>query len=141
LIALDADAETLAIVAARGMDCVVPMEMSADRLLLRWGGLGRFDLVYSAGLYDYLAAPLAQRLTTCLFEMLTPGGRLLVGNFLPNQPDAGYMETYMGWQLLHRTDAELAALTTDLPSDKVAQARTHSDPFGTIGYLEVRRVS
>jgi cyclopropane fatty-acyl-phospholipid synthase-like methyltransferase len=45
---------------------------------------GRFDLIYSAGLYDYLEKKVATKLTDRLFELLAPGGYLLLTNFLPS---------------------------------------------------------
>jgi hypothetical protein len=55
--------------------------------LLRPGNpLGTFDLIYSAGLYDYLSADVALRLTAKLATMLKPEGRLLIANMLPGLP-------------------------------------------------------
>jgi hypothetical protein len=36
--------------------------------------------------------------------MLKPGGRLLVANFLHDLPNVGYMESFMGWPLIYRSD-------------------------------------
>jgi len=46
----------------------------------------------AAGLFDYLLQRLAQRLTRAMFDLLHPGGRMLVTNFVPLIPDIGYME-------------------------------------------------
>ncbi len=51
-------------------------------------GAEKYDLIYSTGLYDYLAVypmnPMrgATGLTRKLFDMLKPGGRAVFGNFL-----------------------------------------------------------
>ena len=50
-----------------------------------------FDLIYSAGLYDYIRTfgkreKGAIALTKNLFQLLKPGGTLLIGNFSPNTP-------------------------------------------------------
>ena len=139
LVALDADAESLAEVGRLELDCVERVEMSVGRLLGRASRMGEFDLSYSAGLYDYLEPGLARRLTACLFGTLAPGGRLLVSNFLPTVADAGYMETFMGWDLIYRSEQQLAELAADLPADQVGGCQVYSDPFGAIAYLEVER--
>jgi extracellular factor (EF) 3-hydroxypalmitic acid methyl ester biosynthesis protein len=72
--------------------------------------LGRFDLIYSAGLYDYLPETLARRLTARLLQMLRPGGRLLIANFVPTGSGRGYMELFMEWPLIVRNEAAMLAL-------------------------------
>ena len=49
---------------------------SIRRLIVGGEDLGSYDLIYSLGLYDYLAQPAAERLTASLFKLLKPGGRL-----------------------------------------------------------------
>ncbi len=47
-----------------------------------------FDLLYSAGLFDYFSDPVAQMAAKALFKCLKPGGQLIIGNFnltTPNQ--------------------------------------------------------
>ena len=139
LIALDADPTSLGVVNELGLDCITTVEMSVGRLLGRAKSMGKFDLAYSAGLYDYLEPGLARRLTTCLFGTLAPGGHLIISNFLPTISDAGYMETFMGWDLIYRTEEDLAGLAAQIPSDQITSLRTHSDPFGAIAYLEIER--
>jgi extracellular factor (EF) 3-hydroxypalmitic acid methyl ester biosynthesis protein len=67
----------------------------------------KFDLIYTAGLYDYLPNPVARKLTSILFGMLSPGGTLFVANFLPDIRDAGYMECYMAWTLIYTNSRSL----------------------------------
>lgn len=69
--------------------------------------LGSFDFIYSAGLYDYLPDPVAIRLTKRCLRMLKPGGTLLFANFSPELTDDGYMETFMNWTLLLRSEADM----------------------------------
>ncbi|MGZ6125637.1 MAG: class I SAM-dependent methyltransferase, partial [Myxococcales bacterium] len=57
---------------------------------------GDFDLIYAAGLYDYLPDSIARRLTNVLSSRLAPEGELVIGNF-DHCRDAGYMEAIMGW--------------------------------------------
>ncbi len=99
----------------------------------------RYDLVYSAGLYDYLADGTALRLTTRLFELVRPGGRLLIANFVPSCSERGYMETFMDWYLQYRTPEAFALVRNEIPAEHIEHERTFMDPDGQIVYLELTR--
>jgi extracellular factor (EF) 3-hydroxypalmitic acid methyl ester biosynthesis protein len=72
--------------------------------------LSDVDLVYAAGLLDYLPEPVAQRLMTSLYQMLAPGGRLFIGN-LKRVPDSTFMmEFILDWHLEYRTPEIMLAL-------------------------------
>lgn len=66
-----------------------------------------FDLIYSAGLYDYLSQPVAENLTKNLAGLLNSKGKILLANFLPMHEDVGFMEGIMDWKLIYRTPQEL----------------------------------
>lgn len=69
--------------------------------------LGQFDFVYSAGLYDYLSRAVSIKLTRKCVKMLKPNGVFLFANFSDELSDDGYMETFMNWQLLLRSEADM----------------------------------
>jgi extracellular factor (EF) 3-hydroxypalmitic acid methyl ester biosynthesis protein len=85
---------------------------SSVRALLggRHTDLGPFDLVYSAGLYDYLELVVAQKLTARLGALCSPQGRLLIANFVPDGYSRAYMELFMDWHLIVRDDAAMLDL-------------------------------
>lgn len=139
LVALDGDADSLQEAVAVDPARVTPVQMSVARLPGRAKRLGGFDLIYSAGLYDYLDERLARALTTALFGILRPGGRLVIGNFLLGVPDCAYMETFMGWRLIYRDRRELESLTRDIDAGEVAERSFQADPYGVFGYVELRR--
>lgn len=99
----------------------------------------RFDLVYSAGLYDYLADSTASRLTARLFELVRPGGRLLVANFLPTNRERGYMETFMDWYLHYRSIEAFSLCSREIPEGQIEHERTFTDPDDQIVYLELTK--
>lgn len=69
--------------------------------------LGDFDLVYAAGLYDYLPRAVAIKLTRKCMGMLKPGGTFLFANFAQEIQDIGYMETFMNWMLILRSEDDM----------------------------------
>lgn len=76
--------------------------------------IGRFDLIYSTGLFDYLSETVGRRLVSTLFHMLNPGGQLIIANFMPAIRDIGYMEAFMDWNLIYRTRRDMVNLTADI---------------------------
>jgi extracellular factor (EF) 3-hydroxypalmitic acid methyl ester biosynthesis protein len=77
--------------------------------------VGRFHCIYSMGLFDYLAMPVARAVLARLYDLLEPGGVLLVGNFHAANPSRVYMEYWGDWKLLYRTEASMLAMAQDLP--------------------------
>jgi hypothetical protein len=139
-VAMDQDEASLAVVArdyARLGVQAVPG--SVRRILARKDPLGQFDVVYAAGLYDYLAAPVAAALTSRLFDMTRPGGTLLVPNFRAGARDTGYMEAFMDWDLIYRDHDAMAALAAGLPSDAVHAFDIFDDEDRTITFLRVTK--
>jgi hypothetical protein len=139
-VALDADAESLAEVQrCYGFYGVETYTASFRRLLAGKFALEPFDLVYSTGLYDYLAQPAAQQLTAALFRLVRPRGRLLVANFLPGIRDVGYMETYMAWTLIYRTRRDMLDVAALIPEAEVRDIRLFSEENLNILFLQVTR--
>jgi hypothetical protein len=139
-IALDQDPDSIELIereqSASGVKAVKGAVRSILKGKLAFEGL---DFVYSTGLYDYLSQPVATDLTTRLFEMLKLGGELLVANFLPDVPDVGYMETFMGWPLIYRSRKELADVSKGIPGDQIAALRTYCDSYQNVVYLEIEK--
>lgn len=71
--------------------------------------IGHKDLIYSAGLFDYLEPRLFCKLVDRCHEHLKPGGSLLIGNFAPHD-DMLFMDHMLQWQLIYRTQEELKEL-------------------------------
>lgn len=87
--------------------CIEAIDGSVRDIVLRTQELGTFDLIYAAGLYDYLNDRVAIKLTRRCMEMLKPGGMFLFANFSEDIVVDGYMETFMNWALLLRSKADM----------------------------------
>ena len=139
-VALDQDPLSLALVEReQSHRNVTPLRASVRRLLVGARSVGTFDLVYSAGLYDYLAAPTARALTAALFSALRPGGTLLVANFAPNLPDIGYMEAIMDWRLIYRDERDVEEFAADIPVNEIVSKQLFRDGPGNVVYLTLQR--
>ncbi|GLV53342.1 methyltransferase [Dictyobacter sp. S3.2.2.5] len=139
-VAVDQDQESLKIVEQEFRPLgVETLRASVRDILMDRVVLNGFDFVYAAGLYDYLALPVAQRLTAQLFRMLNPGGRILLANFMPGITMAGYMEACMDWWLIYRDRAELLQCAQTLPEKQLAHLSLFADDYQNIVYLEITR--
>ena len=140
VVALDQDASSLKVVEeCYGASGIRAVPGSVRTLLRGANGFRDFDLVYSAGLYDYLSRDLAQRLTARLFSMVRPGGRLLIANFLPGIRDVGYMESYMDWNLIYRSESDMLDLLSEIPRGEIGRATLTVDDAQNVVFLQVRR--
>jgi extracellular factor (EF) 3-hydroxypalmitic acid methyl ester biosynthesis protein len=98
-----------------------------------------FDLIYAAGLYDYLIDGLAMRLNAKLSTMLRSGGNLVVPNFLKSAPNRASMELLQDWFLIYRDKAEILSLVENLQDSPKGQIGYFEDDFQSIGYSVFRR--
>jgi extracellular factor (EF) 3-hydroxypalmitic acid methyl ester biosynthesis protein len=98
---------------------------------------GTFDLIYSAGLFDYLRLPTAVQLARDFYSRLAPGGQLLVSNMVPENPSRWYMEHHLDWFLLYRSRTELMELGQRACGD--ARLRILEEETGVNPFLEFSR--
>ena len=78
----------------------------------------KFDLVWSAGLFDYFTDKLFVKLVKTFQTFLAQNGEILIGNFSKENPGRVYMEVFGEWFLNHRSPAELTQLAIDGGIDK-----------------------
>jgi hypothetical protein len=138
LVALDQDGDSLAeIERVYAGKPVRTVNCSVRALLAGKVNFEGFHFVYAAGLYDYLSERVAARLTRQMFDMVVPGGRVLVANFAPGLPEVGYMETFMGWNLTYRTPDEMARLSAEVPGGQWKSHRVFWDASENIVFLDL----
>jgi extracellular factor (EF) 3-hydroxypalmitic acid methyl ester biosynthesis protein len=89
--------------------------LKSSYLVEKWG---KFDFIYSMGLFDYLTPPVAAGVLKKLYELLEAGGHLLIGNFHVSNPSRCYMEYWHDWVLYYRTEEEFLSLLPEKASGK-----------------------
>jgi len=72
-----------------------------------------FHFVYCAGLFDYLSERICKRLMNIFYDLLAPGGLLLVTNVEAGNPSRNWMEYVTEWHLVYRNREEFRALAPD----------------------------
>lgn len=97
----------------------------------------RYDIVYCAGLFDYLSDRICRRLLEIFYEMLAPGGLLVATNVEASNPARGMMEYLMDWHLIYRTGDQLKALS---PAEALPEnCHVLADVTGYNIFLEIRK--
>jgi SAM-dependent methyltransferase len=139
-VAFDQDPLSVALVERElGSRGVTAVAGSVRELLAGRRRFEGYDLVYAAGLFDYLTEPVARRLVELMHAMLAPEGRLLVANFLPGIPDVGYMESMMHWHLIYRSQVQMRSLFDTLPAASRTTLALDTDPDRNVVYGELLR--
>jgi extracellular factor (EF) 3-hydroxypalmitic acid methyl ester biosynthesis protein len=72
-----------------------------------------YDVVYCAGLFDYLSQRVCMRLVELFCTMVKPGGIVIVTNVADRNPSKGWMEYLVEWNLIYRGRAEMEELVPD----------------------------
>ena len=94
-----------------------------------------YDIVYCAGLFDYLSQRVCQRLVDLFCKMAKPGGLVIVTNVASTNPRRACMEYLMEWNLIHRSLDEMKDLIpAGLP---VKRTDVRADATGVNLFLEI----
>ncbi|MGH7951845.1 MAG: class I SAM-dependent methyltransferase, partial [Limisphaerales bacterium] len=94
------------------------------------------DLIYCAGLFDYLTDQVCAKLVEIFYEMLLPGGLLIVTN-VDEHPAKQQMECFLEWHLVHR-DEEM--MRTFIPPKVILQnVSITREQTGVNIFLEIRK--
>lgn len=99
-----------------------------------------YDIIWSAGLFDYLDDRKFVFLLGKLRAYLKPEGTLVIGNFSRRNPTRKYMELFGKWFLYHRSEEELVELAR---AAGVSDRHIHifSEPLGVNLFLHVSHSS
>lgn len=104
-----------------------------------------YDLVYSAGLYDYIKTCSNEinkgtiALTERLFRFVKPGGSLVIGNFSPQNPrDLKFVMEYIcDWTLIYRTYQEMLVFARTIPEKEIKNMEVLEEPLGINYFLKI----
>jgi hypothetical protein len=106
-----------------------------------------YTLIYSAGLYDYIKTfkddPTKGTiaLTKHVFELLQPGGALVVGNFSSDTPtDLRFMLDYVcEWKLIYRTKEEMFDFARGISPEQIKNIEVLQEPLGINYFLKIEK--
>lgn len=98
------------------------------------GGSSEYDMVYCAGLFDYLSDRICSRLLKLFYELTSSGGLMLATNVHPRNPVRQFLEHLLEWNLIYRNEKDMTALCPDAWPKQVLTEQT-----GVNVFLEVRK--
>ncbi len=98
---------------------------------------GHYDLVYCAGLFDYLSDRICERLLNIFWELAAPGAAVVATNFAPPNPMHAFMDYVLDWRLLHRGEPLVRSLA--VKDESCPSPRTDLSPGGVEVFLRMRR--
>jgi extracellular factor (EF) 3-hydroxypalmitic acid methyl ester biosynthesis protein len=97
---------------------------------------GQYDLVYCAGLFDYLNDVVCRQLMDIFYELVAPGG-LLVATNVDDHPAKGQMECFLEWNLIYRNNEKMLSVKPQKAGEQEVVIKR--DPSGVNLFLEVRK--
>ncbi len=98
---------------------------------------GGYDLLYCAGLFDYLSDRVCERVLRIFWELSAPGATIMASNFAPTNPMRAFMDYVLDWRLLHRTESLVRSLSVD--DSLNPQTRTLPAPGGVEVFLRMEK--
>lgn len=101
--------------------------------------LAQCDLIYSHGFADYLDDGLLIKFIESAHGMLSPGGKLILGQFAERDapPDRFGMEWMLDWHLIYRTQERVHDIFSKTSFANLLEIST--DPTGLILFAEARK--
>ncbi|NTV06552.1 MAG: class I SAM-dependent methyltransferase [Chlorobiaceae bacterium] len=97
----------------------------------------KYDIVWSAGVFDYLDDKQFVFLLKKLRSFLEPEGSVVIGNFSTINPTKKYMELFGKWFLCHRSKQELIDLAIESGVEK-KHISVVSEPLGVNLFLRIK---
>lgn len=81
---------------------------------------GRFNFIYSMGLFDYLIPTVAKAVIERIYDLLLPGGELLIGNYHHDNASKWFMEYWHDWVLYYRSEDEFMELLAETDAVEIS---------------------
>jgi hypothetical protein len=80
-------------------------------------------------------------LTKKLFDLLKPGGRMLIGNVSPKMPIGVVwsMECLCDWYLIYRTKKEVLDFAKSIPANAIKSIEVIAEEEGINWFLDIRK--
>ena len=105
--------------------------------ILRFAPDSPYDLIWSAGLFDYFNDRQFGQLISRFIPYLTSKGELIVGNFTDNHPSQSYMDL-VNWSLNYRNPEQLLRLGQEAAGDNY-NVRVGQEPEKVNLFLHIQR--
>ena len=114
-------------------------QVSYNRInALRYNSYKLYDLIWSAGLFDYFKDKHFTFLIRKYFNCLTEDGEMVISNFSTKNPTKRLMEVLSDWYLNLRAESDLYRIASDANIDK-EMVSIDKEPLGINLFLKIRK--
>jgi extracellular factor (EF) 3-hydroxypalmitic acid methyl ester biosynthesis protein len=100
------------------------------------GPAGGYDVVYCAGLFDYLSEATCKALVNTFYGFLAPGGLVVVANMHDAKPFRNFIEFLLDWHLIYRDSRQIALFR---PDDERAEVSVIAEPTAVNLFVHARK--
>lgn len=97
----------------------------------------KYDLIWSAGLFDYFDDKVFVHMLKKLGAMVADGGEIVIGNFSTLNPSRPYMELFE-WHLHHRSPQRLKAFAMEA-GFSAGHIKVEREPTGVNLFLHISK--
>jgi hypothetical protein len=105
---------------------------------LRFNSFRLYDLIWSAGLFDYFKDKHFSFLLRKYFTCLSDDGEMVISNFSTRNPTKRLMEVLSDWYLNLRTESDLYRIAADANIDKEL-VYVDKEPLGINLFLRIKK--
>lgn len=105
--------------------------------VLRFKPYQWYDLIWSAGLFDYFKDKHFVYMINKYYRYLSEGGEYIIGNFSSSNPTRRLMEVLSDWYLNHRSKNDLIRLALETEAGK-DQVKVEMEELGVNLFLRIK---
>ena len=105
---------------------------------LRYNSYKLYDLIWSAGLFDYFKDKHFTFLIRKYINCLNEDGEMVISNFSTKNPTKRLMEVLSDWYLNLRTESDLFRIASDANVDKELVS-VEKEPLGINLFLKIKK--
>lgn len=107
-----------------------------EKNIFRYETDKKFDVVWSAGLFDYFNDSVFVKIVRRFVSWTKPGGEVIIGNFSTCNPTRAFMELFGDWYLQHRSEEHLIQLAM-LAGVNEKNIKVEKEPEGVNLFLHI----
>ncbi len=108
--------------------------------IFRFRSSQQYDLVWSAGLFDYFENATFHRILKRLLNNVKQDGEIVIGNFHPRNPSRAFMELLGDWYLHHRTEEQLIDLALKAGVDSENHICIEQEEEGINLFMKIKNI-
>ncbi len=105
--------------------------------VLRFKPYQWYDLIWSAGLFDYFKDKHFVYMVNKYYKYLAEGGEFIIGNFSNSNPTRRLMEVLSDWYLVHRSKYDLIRMALEAEA-KEEQVEVEMEELGVNLFLRIK---